>query len=152
MYLQFCDLEAEKFDAGAFHYMVNYIGDRLHADNEVSRSNLRTLVNPASLKTHIRPREQHTEIGLFVNSSMFMFVPVTHEEGKSTVSGKESVSRPHRGSNRFYNIQQAIHTAQLRIFPELVRQHQAELLSILRTLDPATLTPESREELRRLVA
>ncbi len=152
MYLQFQDLEADhSFDVGRFNYMMNYIGDRLNASNETSRANLRTLVNPSTLKTHIRPKEQSTEIGLFVNSSMFMFVPMSADETHAAGT-KHTLTRPRPGANRFYNIQQAIHSAQLRILPELAKEHHAEVVSMLKNLNPEMLTPEAREELKRLLA
>jgi hypothetical protein len=152
-YLRFQTLEASpQFDLGAYNYILNYIGDRLHAPNEASRSSLRTIINPAALQYHIKPKEQITEIAFFVNSTMFMFVPQSSAETLS-ISPKSVVDRPHfGGSNRFFNIQQAIHEAQLRVLPELSGEYHEHVAAWLRTLDPSQLTPASREQLKNMLA
>ena len=152
-YLRFAKLEsASAFDLGDFNYITNYIGDRLHAATETARTNLRTLVNPVTLQTHIRPKEQLTEIGIFVNSTMFMFIPQCLEDTRG-VTTKYTVERPYLGGpHKFFNIQEAIHGAQIRILPELSGEYREQVASWLRTLKPEDLTSESAAQLKKLLA
>jgi len=152
-HLKFGVLEKNaRFELGEFNYILNYIGDRLHATTEVARANLRTLVNVRAIQYQIKPREQITELGLFVNSTMYMFIPQTAAETAS-IAPKNTLSRPvFGGPNRFFNAQQAIHEMQIRVLPELSKEYHEQVAAWLGTLDPSQLTAESREQLKKMLA
>lgn len=108
-YIRFSKLEnsAHHFDFGEFNALVNFIGDALHCTSGENRSKARCMLNQNKIKYMIAPNMERDEALCFVNSTMFLCVPVTPK--CHPYLGKNVTVKPRPGKiGAVYNIHGAI--------------------------------------------
>ena len=121
LFNEFASLE-RNFDLGRYNEILNVIGESLHAATlEEMRSQQRVL-NKTVIKYMIAPGDMIDHVKLFVNSTVFLFVPMTEEE--TNTLAKSSPHRPEPDSRNIWNIEKNIRDMQNRVLkatdPELV--------------------------------
>ena len=146
-FLRFKALEQSAiFDHGALDKLLNDIGECLYASTEGERATSKLLLNKKVLKYLISPNDVVTEIGMFVNSTMFLYVPMTFDESCS-LKQKNQIGRPEPGKVTLYNVAREIYTHHSRIKPAA-----DSLVAQLRLLDVSSMDPALRDELKRKFA
>lgn len=146
-YGAFKQFEARAFDYGAFNELMNMVGECLYASTADERARSQKLLNANNLRKLISPNENVDEIKVFINSTMFMFMPMTCAEA-SELRQKHSISRPDPSSMVIFNIAKDLYNQHNRMLTE----ENTELATLLKTLNPDTIDPELRELLRKKFA
>jgi hypothetical protein len=108
--------ESKQFDHGKFNEVVNLIGEGLHAftDEEVSRACVVLSKNPLRFGIDISSRV--AEISKFINSTVFLFVPLTNAEANELP--KTVINHPRGGESlnkMLLNFQKAVYTRHNRV-------------------------------------
>jgi hypothetical protein len=138
-YLRFEQLENRPhcFDFGEFNSLVNFIGDALVRATKDLRDKARYLVNRDRVKYMIAPTMECSELICFINSTMFLCVPVTGED--RDLLGKNTKVKPTPGKiSALFNIHAAIEES----YNHLATATFTSLID-----DLTWLTPEQRTEL-----
>lgn len=144
----FSRLEREvSFDMGKYNELLNMIGECLYAPTEEDRQRAQKLLNRNSIKYLIAPTEKVQEIKVFVNSTMFMYIPLLPSEAES-LRVKNSIHRPSPENVAIFNIQKSLYIQHDRLF-KLNGAVNKDILNSLRDLDVSTLDKALREELQR---
>jgi hypothetical protein len=123
----FTQLESGSFDSGRFNEIVNMIGECMYEAG--SGTHTGNLLNKASIKYSIAPTEKIEEVKQFINSTMFMYIPMTEADAQSV---KGSVSRPEPGSGGVWNIEKDLYVQHTRLLTE----SDTELEALLEKVDP----------------
>lgn len=129
-YVKFANIENRKFDYGAYHELVNLIGNTLHDKSS-------TLFNPNTIKYAIDAGNIIREINIFVYSTMFMYFP---SKASETV-GKTVITRPEPYQCLLYNISKCLVDKHQRLFLKGPGTDNAALMEALRSLDLKNLDP-----------
>lgn len=140
-YGSFARLESEPFDPCVFHELVNTIGECLYNDDHGKGQKL---LNKTAIKYQIAPTDKLEEIKLFVNSTMFMYIPLTKEECMS-IKQKYSLSRPNPHEIVLFNISADLFNRHARL---ACRDHSS-VATMIATLDVSKLDPALVEALRK---
>lgn len=147
-YSEFKKLESRPFDIGRFHNIVNTIGDYLHASTLEERCISLHLLNKQTMKYQIAPTEKFNEIKIFVNSTMFMYIPMTKSEADN-LKQKNSISRPDPNNITIFNVQKAIFAQHERLLNHASGAIAVNLAALLNNLDVSTLDPALQDALRK---
>ena len=105
IHCSFEDLEASlQFDGGKLGEIVNMIGEYMHKMDGTAeeRKSGKKLLNATKLKFAIAPSAEIETIKCFINSTYFMFVPLSAAEARSLP--KSHTERPGPGSKGVWNI------------------------------------------------
>lgn len=113
-YGAFKQLESRGFDVNSFHDLTNMIGEYLYSSTADERARSQKLLNKNTLKYMIAPTEKAQEIQIFVNSTMFMYIPLTSAEA-SNLKVKNSVSRPDPSHIVLFNIAKDLYKQHERV-------------------------------------
>lgn len=153
-YMKFRQLERSmSFDAGLFREITDIIGNYGHAANPEERARAMLLLNAERLPKMIQPQEKVNEICWFVNSTQFLFVPMTADEAKNP-KYKDIVERlsAQDTTNAVLNLEKAIHLKHDRLLsgPQLSSGVEG-LVAALKRLRPDTLPEHVKVELDRLM-
>lgn len=141
----FAQLEQSTFDYGAFHELTNMIGEYLHANSKEERCAVQQLLNANKMKFTISPSGLIANIIVFINSTMFMYIPLTNAEAAG-LKQKNTVSRPKPHDTKIYNIAQATYVRHERLAgrPEANK----DLIDAILSIDVSKLDPALVESLR----
>ncbi len=141
----FCRLETEGFDIGNFHELVNMIGECLYVPDAKASERRHVLLDKNTIKYLISPGETISEIKIFVNSTMLLYIPLTRAEA-NTLKVKNSVKRPDPNHIAVFNIAKNLYLQHDR----LIGTNSAttpDIIAALKSLDVATLDPAVRAEI-----
>lgn len=141
----FRNIESRPFDFGAFHELTNMIGEVLYATS-AARAGTHKLLNKNAIKYLISPTENVYEIKIFLNSTLFMFVPMTSAEA-SNLKYKYSVARPDPTTSVLFNIAKDVYDQHQRLLPEPAES--SAFITALLSLNVELLDPILKEELRK---
>jgi hypothetical protein len=148
-YGMFKRLESEAFDIGAFHMLVNMIGECLHAKTPEARASCHKLLNKNTMRYHISAISYVQEIKIFVFSTMFLYTPMTRMEAQN-LKFKHSVTRPDPSRMVVYNIAKDLYARHHRLVS--TDQVPKDLIAALRSLDTESIDPALRDELKKKFA
>lgn len=147
---EFARLEQYHFDPGHYHQLVNMIGECLHAD-AASRDHQRKLLNKNTMKYLICPTENVNEIKIFISSTTFLQIPLTHADAQS-LKHKNSLTRPDPSHLVVYNLAALNHIKHKRLLSAESSVVDQKLASMLASLDVNKLDPKLREALAAKLA
>lgn len=148
-YGAFKSLEQQpQFDMGRFHELTNIIGDYLYASTAEDRLKVSQFLNKNSIRFQINPIEKVQDVKTFINSTLFLYIPITRAEADS-LKQKNTIIRPKPTDNIMYNIQKGIYTSHRRLFVDSTGAADMNIANILKSLDVEKLDPELRELLKQ---
>jgi len=147
MHGAFCRLESNSFDRGLYNEIINVIGECLHAASQTERSSTLKMLNKSAIKYLISPNDRIEEIKVFVNSTMFIFIPLTRDE-IVYMRQKHSITRPKGQQISFYNVAKEQIVMQNRLLDEANPSSSSNLVAAIKSLDVDRLDPELRNELK----
>lgn len=104
IHCSFEELESAPYDSGALSEIVNTIGEYMHSlvDSKNEKTRAKRLLNPTVLRYAIAPTDKVEAVKAFVNSTYFMFLPITEQEASSI--DKSVVMKPKPGISKLWNI------------------------------------------------
>jgi hypothetical protein len=139
----FAALEAEpRFDMNEYNEIINFIGECMFAQTAESRNVNQRMLNSNVLKHMISPTEKIEEILIWVNSTCFMYTPMTKHDAAS-LPQKNVMKKPSAHQIRIYNIAANVYNRHERLLKDTTFGH--DLANILKTLNVDTLDPELRK-------
>lgn len=139
--------EQPTFDMGYFHELTNMIGDYLHAATAEERERVVQLLNKQSIKFQIAPTEKIQEIKIFINSTIFMHIPLTQTEAEG-IRQKYTITRPNPNNIVLYNIQKDIYVQHARLLSSSPgAAPNKNIMEVLESLDINTLDPELKKRI-----
>lgn len=105
IHCSFKELESTKYSSGALSEIVNMIGEYMYKMNgtKEERASGKKLLNASTLKYSIAPTDKIEAIKCFVNSTYFMFVPLTADEARRALP-KSYTGTPLPEDRRIWNI------------------------------------------------
>lgn len=144
-YGAFYHLESAPFEPAAFHELVNMIGECLYNDDHGKGQKL---LNKTTIKYQIVPTDKLDEIKIFVNSTMFMYIPLTKAECVG-LKQKHSISRPDPNMITLFNISADLYNRHDRI---VAHGNGNNVASMIMSLDVSKLDPALVAVLRKKLA
>lgn len=148
IHCSFEELESVPYDAGKLGEIVNMIGEYMHKMNgtAVEREAGNKLLNAKALKYAIAPSEKIETIKCFVNSTYFMFVPLSAAEARSVP--KSHTEKPRPDTKGVWNITSS-NIQKYATHHRIVESAQhPELESVLKDVD-AGLAQRIRDALKK---
>ena len=119
-YCAFSMLE-RNFDLGYYNELLNVIGECMYAASVEEMRSQQRILNKSVMKYMIQPSDLIAQVKSFVNSTMFLYVPMTREESAELT--KSSIHRPDPDSRIVWNMSADIYTRHKRVLetsdPEL---------------------------------
>jgi len=119
-YCAFSMLE-RNFDLGYYNELLNVIGECMYAASVEEMRSQQRILNKSVIKYMIQPSDLIAQVKSFVNSTMFLYVPMTREESAELT--KSSIHRPDPDSRIVWNMSADIYTRHKRVLetsdPEL---------------------------------
>lgn len=144
VYMELSILEKSIFDIQIFNDLLNYIGECLRAQTETERSKSLRVLDKNALKYMIATDEYIQNINIFINSTMFLFVPVTYDEAKS-IKQKYSTGVPSINTTSMLNTNVGQYDKHLRVVNLQSSQLNEDLLKMLANLDLSKVDNQMRE-------
>jgi len=149
--LMFIRLEsAPAFDRAQFQTIVEYIGAYMNARGVDEREHAAILCN-RNLATRIEPTEKFREISTFVNSTLFLSIPLTDRDMEQ-YPVESSAVRPREGEELVYNVDKALKLRHVRLYgTQTLEGNRAQvqlLMNLLDRIDPSKLPPEAMARLK----
>ena len=107
VYSAFNSLE-RRFDLGGYNELLNVIGECLYAATIEEMRSSQRLLNKTVIKYMIAPSERISQVKQLINSTMFIYIPITRDD--SAALAKSSIQRPDPDSRVIWNIQGDVYT------------------------------------------
>lgn len=145
IHCSFEELEAAPYDSGKFGEIVNMIGEYMHkmSGSAAERKAGNKIFNAATLKYSIAPSDKIETIKCFINSTYFMFTPLSIAEARAIP--KSHTTMPGPSAKGLWNItaaNQQKYSEHSRLLPN------AELETLLKDVD-AGLAEKIRAALKK---
>ncbi len=121
------------------------IGEYLHANSREERNVTQQLLNVNKMKYAISPSGLIAQLVVFINSTMFMYIPLTCAEA-ANLKQKNTISRPKPHDTKIYNIAQANYVRHERLAgrPGVNK----DLIDAILSLDVSKLDPALVDSLK----
>lgn len=148
-YLQFESLERQPtFDRNKFETIINMIAEYANVLTSDERERTFKLNNMYTMKYLIQPTEKIQEIKIFLNSTHFLYVPLTPEEVYNYPL-KNVIVRPDPDElHGIWNIDKSTISQHKRLAQSPEEQKSiSEALNLLHTMNPSTMTPELKQSI-----
>lgn len=144
-YGAFKRLEAGPLDIGGIHDLTNIIGEYLYAATADERAKTQKLLNKNTLMSMISHDNKVHEIQIFLNSTMFLFIPLTSDEADQ-LRMKYSIKEPDIDNMAIFNISKDLYTQHKRILDQ--NEDNSQILSSLLSIGFDKLEPELWEQIK----
>ena len=149
-YIQFMTLE-ERPDTGQFREIIGMIGDYMNTFSADERARAAKLLNRNVLRSLITPTERVNEIKIFVNSTRFLFIPLT--KANLDAYPRKTVMRKPESSNAIFNIDKALLISHKRLFQDLAEDSSAStqaIIAALRKMEPGKIPRDLQDAINKL--
>jgi len=143
---EFARLESRNFDSGKFCEIKLMIQDCLSASG-ADRTQIYRLLRKNTLRSMINPGDILQKIGMFVESTMFMYIPLTKDDCDQIKKSDNPVHRPDPEKS-FMNIQKFSHAKVADLGREQFMPASV-VVDMIRSLDAKTLDPAILAEIRQ---
>lgn len=149
-FLMFEALEKEQFDRGKFENILLYIAEATHAIGDEQAAVLK-LLNLNNLSAQIAPNQKIEQLGVFVNSTYFVFIPLSKNEIADFIF-KNVIVRPDPGHSSIWNIHRYMAATHTRLLKNAHGNDSDDnlLLQLLSQVNTDKLDPRLREQIKRL--
>lgn len=131
------------FDLQRLNNDLNKIAESLFYDQTGNK--MPQLLNKAKIEAFINPTHQITEINMFVNSTMFLYIPMTKSEA-SNLEQKYSVKRPNPENIVIWNMSKDLYIQHNRV---LTSANNGAAIKAINNINFNNLDPQTRELLKK---
>lgn len=132
------------FERSRFEEIIGMISDYMYSQSSEDRERVLKLLNKNTIKYLISPTEKVNEIRIFVNSTYFLYIPLSPNE-IANFPHKHTVVRPDPNNLTIYNINKAVFLKHKRLMdPQRTGNNDQKTLTELLALaeqDPKKLDP-----------
>lgn len=150
-YLEFKELEKPKqFNINRYNYLLNIIGEFLFADSIEERAKQSKLLNKKIIRYSIQPKEKIENATIFINSTMFLQIPLTENDAKNYPI-LNSTSRPNLNEDddelKVFNIALNQFNSHNRLLQ--IKKNGLDIIELLKSMNINKLDPSVKDELKK---